>query len=137
MHQKIKLKYSFSVKKENIQTSELIKNWKIRQQKKVRKKFKKAIFLGVCSKHGSISYSTFDGKAFKLSPERSYVMSRVPNQEGGFDLEIIATTQDCSINARKKVCIKKVEVWFGDHKLEVQAGENHVSILKNILFIFL
>ena len=56
-------------------------------------------------------------------------MSRVPNQEGGFDLEIIATTQDCSINARKKVCINKVEVWFGDHKLEVQAGENHVSIL--------
>ena len=83
----------------------------------------------MCSKHGSISYSTFDGKAFKLSPERSYVMSRVPNQEGGFDLEIIATTQDCSINARKKVCINKVEVWFGDHKLEVQAGENHVSIL--------
>ena len=44
MHQKIKLKYSLSVKtEENIQTSEMTKNWEIRRQKKSKKEIKKPI----------------------------------------------------------------------------------------------
>ena len=49
MHQKIKLKYSLSVKtEENIQTSEMTKNWEIRRQKKVRKKLRN-LFSQVCA----------------------------------------------------------------------------------------
>ena len=83
----------------------------------------------VCKKQGSISYSSFDGRPFKLHPERMYVMSRVPNQDGAYDLEVLAKTKDCSSNTRKKICISEIKAIFAGHTLMVQlvTGENYVS----------
>lgn len=86
----------------------------------------------VCRKQGSISYASFDDRLVKMEAERTYIMSRVPNQDGGFDLEVLGRTRDCSagLAARKKVCFSEVEAKFAGHALKVQLvkGENYVSI---------
>lgn len=65
------------------------------------------------------------------------MLTRIPNLEGGNDLEVLARTQECSDNSRHRICIEEVEVMFANHKLKTELITGQIQVrntFSNLIF---